>query len=745
MMGGCCINIPTFLHQRRSCTSNHPPSRENKDHCHTLFTLPNTQSLGNFWYCTGLFGSLNLSRQLFNMSGRSRKRQKEAPCFKKTVYEVEAEVKRKMIEQCKLDACLDAFLVDFYKLFKNPGWFFPDLASVPVENSTRMKDLTSELEGNINRLLPGYLDGSTELLINEGLIEVLKTRWQTLYKKGVFDQGRSFYQIHGGGQSDSEQEETDDQSEDSFLQRMKQMAIKLQSLRLSKPIEAAPTGSTPSLKETARKEFYRQFREAIKDHESSSSFVCGGSIPMEKIALSNVRIRWSTSHDSMDRKLVLPLSENTADSSGETLEQLVKDCTPASFGKGQEDIVDPEYRKAGKLDPSQFDTSFHPADYRIIRNIERILLPSIKSQKKSTLDFREIRAELYKLNIYSGPSGLFRKHVDTPRARDQIGSLVVCLPSAFQGGDLVVRHGGKQVNFEWSDRNASAIQWAAFYSDCEHEIKTVTEGERITLTYNLYVTENGGAEDVSTPHSNVLDPQKFSLYTFLAGSFRQPDFMTPGGILGIYCSHAYPHTSPVAQELLPSILKGSDLMVYSIFQSFGIEIVILPILKDQDYNWYENSAFYRQKEYLHKGGDLEIYYDEVAGTAHEDLKKVDDRWKTLLLSRRPRGLAKTRDYATENGLEVPRDDIASEIIGESLHKYKTTDIGQDEDMNEIIDDTWPSVRIPGITWINEPAHDEMAFSYIAYGNEASIETMYSYAAILAIVPPFDERGRVMNS
>ena len=67
------------------------------------------------------------------------------------------------------------------------------------------------------------------------------------------------------------------------------------------------------------------------------------------------------------------------------------------------------------------------------------------------------------------------------------------------------------------------------------------------------------------------------------------------------------------------------------------------------------------------------------------------------------------------------------------------------DCLQIIDDTWPSVRIPGITWINEPAHDEMAFSYIAYGNEASIETMYSYAAILAIVPPFDERERAMNS
>ncbi|KAG2416014.1 hypothetical protein HFD88_007206 [Aspergillus terreus] len=682
------------------------------------------------------------------MPERSPKRQKEVPRFQKTWNELEGEVRRKMIEQCKLDACLDAFLVDFYKLFENPSRLFPDLASVPVESDARKQDLISELEENINRLLPGYLDADTNLFMNEGLMEALKNRWGTMYRRGIYRQGRSFGQSHSFDQTDSEQAKTHNKSEDGFVRHMKQMSIKLRSFRLAEPIEAAPKDPMPSLRDTARKEFYRQFEEAIKDQESCSSFVCGGSIPIEKIPLSNVRIRWSTSHDSTDRKLVLPLNENTVDSNRDALDQLVKDCTPASFGRGQENVVDPEYRKAGKLDPPQFDTSFHPADYRIIRHVERILLPSIKShkKKKNTVEFREIRAELYKLNIYSGPSGLFRRHVDTPRARDQIGSLVVCLPSAFQGGDLMVRHGGKQVNFEWSDRSASAIQWAAFYSDCEHEIKTVTEGERITLTYNLYVIENGGA---SIPPSNVLDPKKFSLYTFLEGGLRQPDYMTQGGILGIYCSHAYPHTSPVARELLPSILKGSDLMIYSIFQSFGIECVILPILENKHYSWDEDDAFYDQKDYLQNGGDLEVYYEELHGTADEkdeDLKKADDRWCTLFLSRRPRGLAQTRAYALKNGLEVPGGaEMASERIGARLHRYKTTDRGQEEDMDEVVNATWPSVSIQGITWINEPAHKEMAFSYIAYGNEASIGTMYSYAAILAIVPPFDERKRVMDS
>jgi hypothetical protein len=53
-----------------------------------------------------------------------------------------------------------------------------------------------------------------------------------------------------------------------------------------------------------------------------------------------------------------------------------------------------------------------------------------------------------------------------------------------------VRHAQHSHTFDWGTNangaNESAIQWAAFYSDCEHEVLEVTQGYRITLTYNLY-------------------------------------------------------------------------------------------------------------------------------------------------------------------------------------------------------------------------------------------------------------------
>lgn len=35
---------------------------------------------------------------------------------------------------------------------------------------------------------------------------------------------------------------------------------------------------------------------------------------------------------------------------------------------------------------------------------------------------------------------MFKPHVDTPRSELQFGSLVVCLPTAHKGGQLVVQH-----------------------------------------------------------------------------------------------------------------------------------------------------------------------------------------------------------------------------------------------------------------------------------------------------------------
>tara|TARA_R110002003_G_scaffold3_22_gene134 strand:- start:26993 stop:27403 length:411 start_codon:yes stop_codon:yes gene_type:complete len=126
--------------------------------------------------------------------------------------------------------------------------------------------------------------------------------------------------------------------------------------------------------------------------------------------------------------------------------------------------------------------------------------------------------------IYQGPSGFFKPHVDTPRSEFQFASLVVCLPSGHEGGQLVVRYQGHATTFDWSG-SIESIQWAAFYSDCEHEVLEVTSGYRITLTYNLFVRRGLGE---LAGCNEMLNAKQLPLFKAVKEALAKEEFMTEG-------------------------------------------------------------------------------------------------------------------------------------------------------------------------------------------------------------------------
>ena len=67
------------------------------------------------------------------------------------------------------------------------------------------------------------------------------------------------------------------------------------------------------------------------------------------------------------------------------------------------------------------------------------------------------------------------------------GEYCVVLPSSFRGGELVVRHEGQErvIDFGGPARNPFHTHFAAFYADCEHEVRPLREGHRLCLVYNL--------------------------------------------------------------------------------------------------------------------------------------------------------------------------------------------------------------------------------------------------------------------
>jgi len=349
-------------------------------------------------------------------------------------------------------------------------------------------------------------------------------------------------------------------------------------------------GSTSSLQAQDEGVVLENLRLSVTGAKADASFCCGGSVAIKPFAANTVTVdskavsppvilHWDQP-DGRPGRMVFGDEKTSSAEFQAHIRNMCSSCQAASFGRQGQDVYDATYREALKLEPSQFTTNFHPHDYGILDDLAQILLPSYLGGDRKDEDLLGVHAELYKLNVYSAPSGIFKPHVDTPRSDNQFGSLVVRLPASHEGGNLVIRHNNREVNYDWS--SSKEIEWAAFYSDCEHEVLQVTQGHRITLTYNLtFVYSRGLPPKIST------HVYKTPLYNDLQAALETPGFMAKGGILGFACNHSYAHSRKSQDRInLPAGLKGVDMVIYATFAALGLRAAARPVLDDSNIRWW---------------------------------------------------------------------------------------------------------------------------------------------------------------
>lgn len=148
---------------------------------------------------------------------------------------------------------------------------------------------------------------------------------------------------------------------------------------------------------------------------------------------------------------------------------------PARFGKGEQTLLDPKVRDTWeipksrvKIDKRQWNGTLRPVLDRLRVDLG---LPA----------GCQLTADLHSMLVYA-PGQFFAPHQDSEKADGMIGTLVVTLPSAAQGGVLVVEHTGKTATYRSSK---DLLSFVAFYADCRHHVRPVTSGYRVVLTYNL--------------------------------------------------------------------------------------------------------------------------------------------------------------------------------------------------------------------------------------------------------------------
>jgi hypothetical protein len=158
----------------------------------------------------------------------------------------------------------------------------------------------------------------------------------------------------------------------------------------------------------------------------------------------------------------------------------------------------------------------------------------------------------------------FKRHKDSEKAPGMIGTLVVCLPSKHEGGEVCLSHAGKDFIFATAPSSDFSITSLRWYSDFTHEIKKVTSGHRLVLTYNLIQTSGIPAS------ASFLTEQSSNLKTILLK--WRAEFLTTQRLV-YFLDHKYSPTS-----LLPKYMKGRDRMVIDTLRAVCNECGFYPLL-----------------------------------------------------------------------------------------------------------------------------------------------------------------------
>ncbi|KAJ3191321.1 hypothetical protein HK101_007882 [Irineochytrium annulatum] len=376
------------------------------------------------------------------------------------------------------------------------------------------------------------------------------------------------------------------------------------------------------------------------------------------------------------------------------LETLIAACKPATFGRGSKDTYDLTYRQALQLGTDNFSVNWDPHGPLLAEIVESLARKDC-----------EVVPQLYKLNVY-GPGGHFKAHVDTPRGASMFGSLVVCLPSNHTGGQLILTQDGKRKVFDWGEEDSKSpglVRWAAFYSDVQHEILPVTDGYRITLTYNLHwAAKRGGLLSGDKARAHTENP----VVEMIGRALSQPGFFLDGCVLGFCLQHEYPITNDGWSKCPDR--KGSDSVLCEAIHALHLEVDVTPV--------YTVELPYHDRDKSKKRKCIRPY-----GSSY-----IIDRYNdgTVLL------VADTFKAASDWYQCGENDEPGSDCEEyDDRSKYAI-----------LVEDNGARVR-EDVVWCVYPTKFSKASSYTAYGNEAHTSCLYVAAALLVTIPPWSERQR----
>ena len=160
---------------------------------------------------------------------------------------------------------------------------------------------------------------------------------------------------------------------------------------------------------------------------------------------------------------------------------LVAVAERAPYGKGPDTVLDRSVRDCWQIDAGKVDVGGGAWNDTLSQIVGRAA-DGLGCPRERT------EARLYKLLVYE-PRGFFSAHRDSEKATGMVATLVISLPVAGTGGELVIRHKHHEAVIDLRTEDPSELAFAAFYADCVHETRPVVTGHRIVLVYQLLLRD----------------------------------------------------------------------------------------------------------------------------------------------------------------------------------------------------------------------------------------------------------------
>lgn len=186
-----------------------------------------------------------------------------------------------------------------------------------------------------------------------------------------------------------------------------------------------------------------------------------------------------------------------------TIDQLLKYTKQSSFGQGELTLTDTNIRDSWEISAIDLNSYF-------LDKIKNNIWPNISSHFIRNTNFSLVA---HKLLIYK-KGGHFEEHVDSQHRKNHIGTVLADIPlSSYTGGDLILKHHGKEYTINLRSDLPYIINYVAFFNDIKHRVTPILSGERLVLQFDIVMDDkNEKVDDYREEFVGLEDENAISLY-----------------------------------------------------------------------------------------------------------------------------------------------------------------------------------------------------------------------------------------